>query len=254
MHAALPHRVVLHLHCVNTVAWAVRADAPAQLERRLQGLRWHWIPYVASGLPLSREIEQAVYSCSDTNVFVLGNHGLVIAGEDAAAIEDLLTEVTRRLTIPPRQPHPADYAALSEIALDSPWQLPDDDQVHAFGTDPIAQTILAGGVLYPCQQIFFDSKERNLFRPIPFPGAGFAWQGPYLDRPFLIIEGRGVILRKSMVAAEIAMLSGLLQVVQRLGASTPIRYLTEAEIAEISLQARDRYRASGFPKSRVTVR
>lgn len=50
MHAALPHRVVLHVHCVNTIAWAVRNDAQIQLQRQLQRLRWQWIPYVASGL------------------------------------------------------------------------------------------------------------------------------------------------------------------------------------------------------------
>src|SRR5579872_3728110 len=79
MHAALPHRVVLHVHCVNTIAWAVRSDAPVQLQSRLEGLRWQWIPFVASGLPLSRAIEHALSACPDTNLFVLGNHGLVIA-------------------------------------------------------------------------------------------------------------------------------------------------------------------------------
>src|SRR5512135_1166672 len=48
MHAVLPHRVVLHVHCVNTIAWAVRRDAAAQLEDRLRGLRWQWVPYVSS--------------------------------------------------------------------------------------------------------------------------------------------------------------------------------------------------------------
>src|SRR5258707_10725355 len=40
MHAVMPHRVVLHVHCVNTIAWAVRQDAQVQLERQLHGLRW----------------------------------------------------------------------------------------------------------------------------------------------------------------------------------------------------------------------
>src|SRR3954470_17210632 len=51
MHAVVPHPVVLHVHSVNTIAWAVRQDARYQLERRLKGLRWQWIPYVPSGLP-----------------------------------------------------------------------------------------------------------------------------------------------------------------------------------------------------------
>src|SRR5258707_11468034 len=89
MHATLPHRVVLHVHCVNSIAWAVRNDAPCQLQRRLEGLRWQWVPYTESGLPLSREIERALSACPDANLFVLGNHGLVVVGENAKSVEDL---------------------------------------------------------------------------------------------------------------------------------------------------------------------
>lgn len=242
MHAALPHRVVLHVHCVNTVAWATREDAPIQLKRRLEGLRWQWVPYVASGLPLSREIERALSACPDTNLFVLGNHGLVVGGEDAKAVEDLLTEVKRRVALPPRQAHPADYVALIEISRDSPWDLPDDDGVHALGTDVVSQAILAGGLLYPCQAIFSESRTPELFRPIPYPDPGDRWQSRYCNRPFLMIEGRGVLVSRSMGPAELAMLSGLAQVVQRLSASAPLRYLSEAEVAATSSQAVYRYR------------
>jgi rhamnose utilization protein RhaD (predicted bifunctional aldolase and dehydrogenase) len=242
MHAVLPHRVVLHVHCVNTIAWAIRNDAPIQLQRRLEGLRWQWVPYVASGLPLSREIEHALSARPDTNLFVLGNHGLVIGGEDPSTVEDLLTEVMRRVAIPPRQAHPADYAALMEISEDSPWDLPDDDGVHALGTDVISQGNLAAGLLYPCQVIFSDSRTPELFRPIPYPDSGDHWRSRYCDRPFLIIEGRGVLVSRSMTPAGLAMISGLAQVVQRLGASAPLRYLTEAEIAGISSQVAYHYR------------
>jgi rhamnose utilization protein RhaD (predicted bifunctional aldolase and dehydrogenase) len=30
LHAVLPHRVVLHVHYVNTIAWAIRQDARVQ--------------------------------------------------------------------------------------------------------------------------------------------------------------------------------------------------------------------------------
>ena len=233
MHAALPHRVVLHVHCVNSIAWALRSDAPVQLQRRLEGLRWQWIPYIASGLPLSRELER----CPDADIFVLGNHGLVIGGEDAKSVEDLLTEVKRRLAIPPRQAHPADYAALMEISRDSRWDLPDDDGVHALGTDLISQAILAGGLLYPCQAIFSDSRTPELFRAIPCDDPD-----RYCNRPFLIIEGRGVVVSRSMAPAEHAMISGLAQVVQRLSASAPLRYLAAGEVAGISRQVAYRYR------------
>jgi rhamnose utilization protein RhaD (predicted bifunctional aldolase and dehydrogenase) len=234
MHVTLPHRVVVHVHCVNTIARAVRNDAPIQLQRRLEGLRWQWIPYIASGLPLSREIEHALSACSDKDVFVLGNHGLVIGGEDVKTVEDLLTEVKGRVAIRPRAAPSADYAALLEISRDSPWDLPDDDEIHALGTDMISQAVLAGGLLYPCQAIFSDSRTPGLFRAISDPDSADHWQNRSCNQPFLIIRGRGVVVSRSITLAELAMISGLAQVVQRISASAPLRYLTEDDVAAIS--------------------
>jgi rhamnose utilization protein RhaD (predicted bifunctional aldolase and dehydrogenase) len=242
MHAALPHRVVLHVHCVNTIAWAVQADAQVQLQQRLDGLRWRWLPYIPSGLLLARGLEHALGASPDTNVFVLGNHGLVIAGEDERAVEELLNEVKKRLSIPPRQAHPADYSALLEITRESEWELPEDDGVHSLGTDAISQAFLGTGVLYPCQAIFSASRTRELFHPIACPDPGDGWQSRYCDRAFLIVKGRGVIVRKSIASAELAMISGLAQVMQRLNASAPMRYLTDAELAGIASQVKHRYR------------
>ncbi len=259
MHAVLPHRVVLHVHSVNTIAWAVRKDSPVQLQHQLEGLPWQWIPYVPSGLPLAEEIGNALSACPNANVgtdvFVLGNHGLVIGGEDCKAVEDLLFEVERRLEIPERRAHPADYAALAEICQDSPWDLPEDDEVHALGTDAISQTVLSAGLLYPCQAVFSNSGTPELFRAIPFPDSGDQWQSRYRHRPFLIVEGRGVIVSRTMASAELAMLGGLARIVQRIHASTPIRYLTEAEVATGCNMIGGRYRelANDRPGSRLRM-
>ena len=50
MHAVLPHTVVVHVHSLNTLAWAVRLDAAERLAERLRGLRWQWIPVRRIGL------------------------------------------------------------------------------------------------------------------------------------------------------------------------------------------------------------
>jgi rhamnose utilization protein RhaD (predicted bifunctional aldolase and dehydrogenase) len=242
MHAVLPHRVVLHVHCVNTIAWAVRQDAPNQLHQKLAGLRWQWIPYVASGLALARAIERALTVSPDTDLLVLGNHGLVIGGEDCRAAEDLLCEVQRRLAIPVRQAHPADYAVLADIADRWSWNLPDDDDVHALGTDPISRTILSSGLLYPCQAIFSNASSAELFRSVPSADAGDPKENQYRSRPFLIIQERGVLFNAAMTSAERAMVSGLAQVVQRITANAPIRYLSKAELSDISNMLTYRYR------------
>jgi rhamnose utilization protein RhaD (predicted bifunctional aldolase and dehydrogenase) len=149
MHSVLPRRVVLHLHSVNTIAWAVRQDAQVRLQQQLDGLRWRWIPYVPSGLALAREIESI--SPPGFDILVLGNHGLVLAADDCASVERLLDEVERRLASPARRPHPADYDLLARIAANSEWELPDDDDMHALGTDAVSRAVLSGGLLFKLQ-------------------------------------------------------------------------------------------------------
>jgi hypothetical protein len=242
MHAVLPHRVVLHVHCVNTIAWAVRQDAPVQLEHQLDGLRWQWISYVPSGLPLAREIKKVLSASPDTNVFVLGNHGLVIGGDDCSAIEDLLSQVDQSLAICPRHADRTDYAALAEIADGSSWDLPDDDEVHALGTDAISRAVLSGGLLYPCQSILSNSSTPGLFCSIPCPDPSDHWESRYCARPFLIVEECGVIVVRTMTPAQRAMMSGLAQVIQRISPSAPLRYLTEEEVTNGSSMVAYRYR------------
>jgi rhamnose utilization protein RhaD (predicted bifunctional aldolase and dehydrogenase) len=242
LHTVLPHRVVVHVHSVNTIAWAVRQDGPGQLRTRLNGLRWQWIPYVPSGLPLAREIGKVTSARPDTDLFVLGNHGLIVCGEDCTAAESLLAEVERRLAVCPRQAHPADYSVLAEIAEGSQWDLPDDDALHALATDPISQAVLSEGFLYPCQAIFSGRTTPALFRPVPCPEPGDQWERRYCTRPFLIVEGSGVLVGNVITPAERAMISGLAQVVQRIGASAPLRYLTRAEVMGSSSKVAHRYR------------
>jgi rhamnose utilization protein RhaD (predicted bifunctional aldolase and dehydrogenase) len=240
MHAAIPRRVVLHVHSVNTIAWAVRRDAVEHLSQRLEGLRWKWIPYVPSGLSLTREIEKVL--TPEVDILVLGNHGLVVAADDCARVDQLLGEVEQRLAIPARVPHPADYDLLSRIAANSEWDLPDDDEMHALGTDAIARVILSGGMLFPCQAIFSNSSSAELFSAVRASYPLDQWVSQYENRPFLIVEGRGILVQQSVTTAERAMLSGLAQVVLRIGASNPVRYLTASEIESSSSQVAFRYR------------
>ena len=142
MHAVLRHRVVIHVHSINALAWAISLDGPDQLKEQLAGLHWQWIPYAASGIPLAREIEKAVAGVPETDVFILGNHGLVVCGPDCNTAEKLLCEVERRLAIVPRRFPEPNATVLAMIARFSRWQFPDVDSLHALGTDAVSRKIL----------------------------------------------------------------------------------------------------------------
>ncbi|HLJ47363.1 MAG TPA: class II aldolase/adducin family protein [Bryobacteraceae bacterium] len=239
MHAVMRHRIVVHVHSVNAIAWAVRPDALSQIQARLAGLRWQWIPYLPSGLPLAVGIERAWKRRPDTDLFILANHGLVIGGENVESVHALLSDVQQRLEIPPRAAHPADHAALVSLADDSIWQLPDDEEIHSLATDAISQRIVSRGILYPCQAIFSGSEGLETFRAIDRRCAP-----DYCDsqRPFLFLDGYGVLVNQNAGAATVGMLAGLAQVARRLGVSVPIRYMTGTEVSSLSPEVANRYR------------
>ena len=237
MHAVLPHTVVLHVHSVNTISWAVRSDARAHLDRLLRGLDWCWIPYVSSGLYLARAIKQALAASPNASVFVLGNHGLVIGGADCAGVHSLLYEVENRLANHARSPHPADYSVLEHVATALDYALPDDDAVHAFATDPNSRDILSRGILIPAQTILANFHAEETYRPTTVESLE-----PKRRRTLTVVENIGVLFDPRITPAEQAMLSCLAQVVQRIPPSASIRYLPQSELNQGLLETAYRYR------------
>src|SRR5439155_24721609 len=185
--------------------------AQVRLAEQLAGLPWKWIPYVPSGLPLGREIANVVIGHPKTDILVLGNHGLVIGGEDCDTAERLLIEIERRLAISPRVAPEARSALLTRLARISPWRLPDLRNLHALGTDPTSRRILKGGVLYPCQAIFLGQPAPMMPCSVPVSDVRDGVGGQFVHRPFLIVEGSGVMLSQKITRAELAVLSGLVE-------------------------------------------
>jgi rhamnose utilization protein RhaD (predicted bifunctional aldolase and dehydrogenase) len=253
MHAVLQHRVVLHVHSVNTIAWAVRRDGPSQLSERLAGLNWQWVPYVSSGIPLAKKIEELLSEAPETNVFILGNHGLVICGNDCEGAEALLNEIERRLAVIPRPSPEPEAALLAALADCSHWRFPDNPGLHALGTDPVSRKILKGGVLYPCQAIFLGPKIPLL--PFSAPLSRFAGysNGKTQAPSYIIIEGAGVVVNEKINCAEYATLIGLMLIVQRVEEFAPLRYLTVTEIASILSDETNRYRPTFSDKYRISI-
>ncbi len=230
MHAVLPQRVVIHVHSVSTIAWAVRSDAQLHLSERLAGLHWKWIPYAPSGLLLAREIESACSRSPQADVFVLGNHGLVVCGEDSRAAESLLLQVERRLATSRRLAAKPKCEHLEHIERLSRWRLPNVEALHALGTDAISRRIAEAGVLYPCQAIFLGRALPLVPCSMPLSAVAHGMHGISASSPFLVVEGSGVLIHENITRAECDTLNGFVEVVQRIATSAPIQYLTEQEV------------------------
>ncbi len=233
MHSVLPHRVVVHVHSVNTIAWAVRHDAPLQLAIKLSGLNWCWIPYVNSGFSLAREIQLRSRRDSTPKIFVLANHGLVVCGDDCRGVESLLLEVERRLATEPRVVPQANFGALEQVQRIPGWCLPEEKTIHTLGTDGNSRRVVVGGILYPCQAVMLGGILPILMRGVSFSRAKRKVVRFGTWSPVLIVERCGVLVREDMTPDQFAALRGYVEIVRRIETSAPIRYLTSLEIKNL---------------------
>ena len=233
MHAVIPDRVVLHVHSVSTIAWAVRKDGSAQVKDRLAGLRWRWIDYRASGNELASEIEKALTEAPRSQVFILANHGLVVSGDSAEAAEALLFEVEKRLKLPPRPAAPPDPVVLARLSSGSRWQVPDSMDLHALATDAVSRDIISGGILYPCQAMFFGVDVPAESTVASFEAGNSSWSRITPPPLFVMIRSAGLLISRIMTKTEHAMLAGLVQVVRRVDRPASIAYLTPRDIERV---------------------
>ena len=220
-HAVLPQRVVVHVHCVETLSWACREDGEAELRTRLQGLAWVWVPYGRPGLPLSLQIKARLSPVP--SVVVLGNHGLVVAGETVEAAAKLLAEVGRRLRRPVAEAKSANWGALEAAGNGSGYLPVRDAQVHAIATDPFRLEAAAKGSLYPDHVIFLGPAA--LVLRAGERAADALAREPRPIAPLLLVPGAGALLPEGALPAAHALARCLADVTARLRPGEPLRYL-----------------------------
>lgn len=241
VHALMPQRVVLHVHCVDTIAFALRTDCAEQVSPRLEGLNWAYVPYARPGLPLALAI--AGHRARRPDVLVLGNHGLVVAAGTVAEAEALLRDVKARLGVAPRAAGDADPEALDALAAagggGTPYRFPDSEAAHAVAMDAASLAVAARGSLYPDHVIFLGEGS-----VIAGPGEDVAAIVRRLGfaPASIVFPGRGVLMRADVPPNGDAMARCLADVTARIPADAPVRVLTAEEHLQLTDWDAEKYR------------
>lgn len=240
LHALLPHNVVVHVHSVNTMAWAARADGEANLKNLLNGLNWVWVPYCRPGLPLTRLVAEVMQK-QTPDILVIANHGLVLGADDCETAASLLAEIEQRLQLEPRPPRQPDQARLQALSKDSGYCLPRHDSAHRTATDPDNLRIALGGSLYPDHVVFLCSAATELRDGESFADVSTRYGG---EPPLLLVPGAGVLVREALPAGGEEMAMCLALVSERIPATSEVVYLTTEEDAELLNWDAEKYRKS----------
>jgi rhamnose utilization protein RhaD (predicted bifunctional aldolase and dehydrogenase) len=241
MHAVLPHRVVIHVHSVSTIAWAAQNEGDSRIGKHLAGLRWSWIPYIHPGVPLALRIRESLELRPD--VLILGNHGLVVGAGDCDTAARLLEDVERRLALVPREAPAADFSVLKGLAEGSGWSVAKDDEVHSLATDAGSCRIAAAGTMYPDHCVYLGPAAPDVRPGESIENAVSRYTARYEYEPgYLLVAGAGVLTSDRLSRAGHELLVCLKRVVERIPIHAAVHYLEDWQVAKLMNWDAEKYR------------
>jgi rhamnose utilization protein RhaD (predicted bifunctional aldolase and dehydrogenase) len=95
-HALIDFKYVLHVHSTSTIANAISLNSEIRLKEIIKE-DFNYIPYARPGFPLTMMIKKKFNS--KNQIFILENHGLIVAGNELQQTHDLLLDVHQKLDI-----------------------------------------------------------------------------------------------------------------------------------------------------------
>ncbi|MBC6439518.1 MAG: class II aldolase [Rhodospirillales bacterium] len=227
-HAVLDAPVVIHTHCVATLA---RATVPIT-RSELDPLGLVWVDYVKPGAALARAIRAAWRPGAQGAV--LGNHGIIAVGQTTAEAEAVLARARNAFDPGAAPSRAADPSLVTDLA-GTPWKPLGAGATTAIAFDPVRLGLALGSAFFPDQVIFLG--------PSPF----IAESGPIV-RPdgqtgaLAFYPDKGAAIPQDASPAQEALAQMIGEVVYRLP-SEPKR-LDDSEIAELLGWDAEKYRQS----------
>ena len=244
LHALMPHRVVLHVHGVNSIAWSVLMGGEAGMAERLEGLRWSFMPYCRPGVPLSQALSRVVER-DRPDVLLLGNHGLVVGAGDAGSAQDVVREVEQRLDLVPRACPAPNVGRLETLAGGTVYRPAGFPECHWTALDPWSLSVAVGGSLYPDHPVFLGpgayalgEKETPAILAERMTAQGVAVPA------CILVSSAGALIRRDLPPGAEQMLRCLGLVTSRLPPGAAIRYLTFEEEGALLNWDAEKYRQS----------
>ena len=247
MHAIIPYPVVVHIHCVDTVALSIDPDQRPFLKEVLHNNNGVYIPYTKPGSNLASSIAQAIAKNGAPVLYGLENHGLVIAGETVAEVEarlqHYLASVKKNIRSAKGKP---DYDFLEAVSSKTGFKLPVNSDVHHIALDNSMIAQASGGTLYP-DHVVFLGRGCAMYDP---SAKGQNSKNNYVDSKVLIVPSAGLLVAPDTNDFGEEMLSGLHEVLKRLKPhARSLRYLSRKSEDELLSWDAEKYRQEIARKS-----
>lgn len=233
LHVLMPHKIVVHLHPVEMLAHLVRNNQKEAIARYIgQEINWIYVDYAKPGADLAEAVSHQLVNAPAADVIFLGNHGVLIGGEDIKEISLTLNRLTSSLKTD-TAPYSALHAAQSSVvpyALTN-YQICADLQLNQLALDErLAKRLRTSWALYPDHVVFLGAEPVILDA---FTQPGDLEHISLAKPPFIFVIGHGVYESNDVTLAQKSQLRCYYDVVIRQPTDDPLTTLSQKQVFEL---------------------
>ena len=218
LHALMPHKFVVHLHCLRTLALLLQPDYQLKLKQQLSQFQYGLVAYYKPGLELSSAIYKIIPRLNaNYGLVLMKNHGIVLSANSIADLSSLLEQYLNTFTW--------DDLKLDATAINSL------DNYETQTNNTIAQLAFHPDLLQELQHSWRITPDHVVFlgeKPQYFDSLA-AFKQKAEQPEYAIIKNHGVFIRKDQV-------SDAMREQLQAYAEVMLRIPTAIKIAQLSLQ------------------
>lgn len=153
LHAVMPHKVVVHTHCVDVIAIASQKNAKQKFKKLFGEYNWGFVKYTKPGAKLAQNVSKIIKP--DMDVVFFENHGVIFGAETVKEAEKLLNIITRRIrTKPSTKSNAVTKISVPEIIRHKYKLMPKNNPLHLICRKPKQLEQVRKGALTPDQVVF----------------------------------------------------------------------------------------------------
>ena len=229
MHAIMPHKCVLHVHCVNTLSWIIQENYINKINSLLKDENWRSIPYKKPGISLSIAIKNIIEK-EKVDVIFLANHGMVVGADTPEKAYEITKGISERLFQGELKNNKVNLNDFDEFLLSKKYKLPKYEYVHriAFSTKHI--NMATKGDLFPDQIVFLKNGiviAKDVF------DLNHLIKLRNSKLPVILIPNKGILVPQSFKEVNEDTLLGLSMIISRIPKNSSLNYLTKKERNEL---------------------
>ena len=239
-HALIDFKYVLHVHSTSTIANAISLNSEMRLKEIIKK-DFIYVPYVRPGFPLTMMIKKKLNI--KNQIFILENHGLIVAGNDLQQTYDLLLDIHQKLdTVRNFQ---SDITSQNSESIIENYSLKNDEKYNLFKTTDKKLFSAFSKSFYPDHVIFLGpgiptfkylDDAKNFLNNLKFKNIN--------PPPYLILKEIGLYEISSVIPAAREMMDCFLEVLLRINFQDELKNLSQPQENELLNWDAEIYRQS----------